>query len=71
VNSYHHVVYSESRSPVIPAILVQLKCKEVLFWKILIFDLMFRSEQDKEPEQEVVAEVTGTGPSEETVSDGM
>ena len=43
----------------------------MLFWKILIFDLLFRSEQDKEPEQEVVAEVTGTRPLEESVSDGM
>ena len=30
-----------------------------------------RSEQDKEPEQEVVSEVVGSGPSEETVTDGM
>ena len=30
-----------------------------------------RSEQDKEPEPEIVLEVTGAGPSEESTSDGM
>ena len=33
--------------------------------------MFYRSEQDKEPEPEVVAEVTGAGPSEDSTSDGI
>ena len=35
------------------------------------FIVSLRSEQDKEPEKEVVSEVVGTGPSEEATDDGM
>jgi len=32
---------------------------------------LLRSEQDKEPEQEIASDVVGPGPSEEAVADGM
>jgi len=33
--------------------------------------IVFRSEQDKEPEQEAVSEVVGPGPTEDSGNDGM
>lgn len=36
-----------------------------------IFKYPFRSEQDKEPEKEVMSEAVGAGPSEESTDDGM
>lgn len=38
---------------------------------LIQYSIIFRSEQDKEPEQEAISEVVGPGPSEESSSDGM
>lgn len=38
---------------------------------IILLYLFIRSEQDKEPEREVVSEVVGPGLSEESTADGM
>lgn len=43
----------------------------VLYIYILIIKYPFRSEQDKEPEKEVVCEVVGPVPSEESTDHGM
>lgn len=37
---------------------------------LLLWQLRIRSEQDKEPEQEVVTEAASAGASEESVADG-
>lgn len=37
----------------------------------ILFPIFVRSEQDKEPEQEVAAEASGSGPSEESAAESM
>ena len=46
------------------------KLASFCLWVIYIFKICFRSEQDKEPEQEVVSETLGAGASEESTVDG-